>query len=139
MGVNSSGLLGLVFLFLCSTVAEEEQKLVSFSKFPFSFFFLFNLIFLLQKALGDLYHNTNGPDWVANDGWMSGDPCLNSWFGIECTDDDTILAIELPENNLQGTFSSSIGLFSALEQLDLKGNTIAGEIPTNIVQLSSLL
>ena len=32
----------------------------------------------------DLYLATNGPGWVSNANWLSGDPCSNSWAGISC-------------------------------------------------------
>ena len=36
------------------------------------------------SALMDLYLATNGPGWLSNANWLSGDPCSNSWAGISC-------------------------------------------------------
>ena len=35
-----------------------------------------------HAALLNLYTNTIGTNWVNNDNWTEGDPCLNHWFGI---------------------------------------------------------
>lgn len=37
-----------------------------------------------RTALRDLYLATGGDFWRRSDNWMTGDPCLNDWFGISC-------------------------------------------------------
>ena len=32
----------------------------------------------------DLYHATNGPKWRNNSNWLNGDPCKQSWKGVDC-------------------------------------------------------
>ncbi len=37
-------------------------------------------------ALEELYNATGGVRWTNSAGWMSGDPCANGWFGVQCAD-----------------------------------------------------
>ena len=32
------------------------------------------------EALVDFYSSLNGPQWGNQSNWLSGDPCVNSWF-----------------------------------------------------------
>ena len=41
-----------------------------------------------KQALVDLYHATDGPNWAHK--WaLDADPCVGSWFGVQCGSDDT--------------------------------------------------
>ena len=35
-------------------------------------------------ALVDLYQSTGGQHWNTSTGWLVGDPCAASWFGVTC-------------------------------------------------------
>jgi hypothetical protein len=37
-----------------------------------------------RGALVDLFESTSGPSWLSNDGWLTGDPCLQTWRGVVC-------------------------------------------------------
>lgn len=55
-------------------------------------------------SLEEFYTATNGPTWTDNANWLTGDPCVNVWFGLQCNGANTrVLQVILPENNLQGT------------------------------------
>ena len=36
------------------------------------------------QALVDLYNGTRGDDWTRHENWWIGDPCNNSWHGVDC-------------------------------------------------------
>ncbi len=42
------------------------------------------LPYLQLQALTDLYIATGGSGWRVSTRWLTGDPCLNTWFGVSC-------------------------------------------------------
>ena len=42
------------------------------------------LPYLQREALIALYSSTAGSRWTFSAQWLTGDPCLNSWFGVTC-------------------------------------------------------
>lgn len=34
-----------------------------------------------------LYEGTNGASWFNNTNWLEGEPCWNSWYGVDCCPD----------------------------------------------------
>jgi hypothetical protein len=44
-------------------------------------------------ALEELYNSTNGPSWINSTNWLEGDPCSNSWFGINCSETGAIIGM----------------------------------------------
>ena len=98
-----------------------------------------------SDALAALYKSTNGADWgglIANEGWLNGDPCLDSdaaWAGVTCNA-RVVQALHLAETSLTGTLPTEIGLLTNLAmQLSLEGNTgLSGTLPTEMGLLTSL-
>jgi len=112
-------------------------------------------------GLESLYNNTNGGEWINNEGWLSNcDPC--SWFGVNCVNDrvktitlknnnltgeltpllgqlSELTQLDFSNNNLQGHFSSSILVANKLVSIQLQNNQLSGEIPHNINDLQSLI
>ena len=39
-------------------------------------------------ALRELYQATNGADWSRSDNWLTGEPCVDGWWGITCCPDN---------------------------------------------------
>lgn len=35
-------------------------------------------------ALKDVFNSANGTGWYSYENWGIGDPCANSWFGVQC-------------------------------------------------------
>lgn len=59
-------------------------------------------------ALTDLYQATDGESWTENSGWLSGDPCEDSWYGVVCDNQDaSVIGLLLRNNNLDGTLPES--------------------------------
>ena len=53
------------------------------------------------QALTDFYTDFNGPGWSNSTGWLSGDPCINNWFGVSCDGLDRVTSLVLNLNSLQ--------------------------------------
>ena len=75
----------------------------------------------LNEALVDLYDATNGDQWERNDNWMTGDPCDNKWYRVECTNSDVTSVRKVFERksgvrNVTDLFSKIFG--SELSQRD---------------------
>lgn len=65
------------------------------------------------------------PGWVAS----AGDPCGESWQGVQCNASD-IIAIILNGANLGGELGENLGAFSSIRVIDLSNNHIGGSIPS---------
>ena len=73
--------------------------------------------------LHELFYNTGGNSWTNNDDWIhSGHHC--SWYGIECNEDGSIIAIDLSANGVTGTPPKSLFKLKNMAVLDLSGNQI---------------
>ncbi|KAF3451538.1 hypothetical protein FNV43_RR07633 [Rhamnella rubrinervis] len=64
-------------------------------------------------------------------GWLlvGGDPCVDSWQGVECVFSN-ITAIKLGTANLGGELGDSLQLFGSIIEIDLINNHIGGSIPS---------
>jgi Leucine-rich repeat (LRR) protein len=90
-----------------------------------------------RDALMALYNSTNGPNWVNNRGWGTGDPCDPAWHGVRC-DSGHVQVLYLTGNQLSGPIPAELGNLSSLEQLSLDSNQLSGPIPAELSNLSSL-
>ena len=99
-----------------------------------------------RDALIALYNSTDGDNWTHNDGWktpplhtdgfaMPGTEC--DWYGIECTD-ETVVSLNLGENQLAGSIPPELGNLSNLQDLEIYNNQINGAIPPELGNLSNL-
>src|SRR5206468_4235591 len=89
-------------------------------------------------ALVDLYNNTDGPHWNANENWLTINP-VSTWQGIYVNPaSNRVREIRLSFLNLNGTIPFSIGNISNLYWLDLQGNQLTGDIPSSIGRLKNL-
>ena len=85
-------------------------------------------------TLIDLYKSTNGPGWENKDGWLEANRSIDDWYGITIRD-DRVEEINLENNNLVGSISSSIGYLDNLRKLNLSKNNLSG----NIFSIASLI
>ncbi|CAI0391112.1 unnamed protein product [Linum tenue] len=69
--------------------------------------------------------------------WTGNDPC-SSWLGIRCNPNGKVDSIVLPNYNLSGTLSPSVGKLASLTQIKLESNVITGPVPENWTSLASL-
>eukprot|EP00934_Nitzschia_sp_Nitz4_P008520 Nitzschia sp. Nitz4//scaffold322_size40381//8691//10223//NITZ4_007554-RA/size40381-augustus-gene-0.55-mRNA-1//-1//CDS//3329547809//8510//frame0 len=109
--------------------------------------------FTQRYAMAVLYYATNAvanddesnPDpWVSAHLWLS-DHKVCKWYGIDCNDEDHIVAIELPENNLSGSLPSELLIIaSTLKTMDLTSNYIClsgsdFDVFTSLTRLETLM
>ena len=88
----------------------------------------------------DLFETTNGPNWKANTGWGSEDPCTEpSWTLIVCTPDDIFVPLlGLDFTRLEGVLPPGLGSLKAIFELSMQQNLLRGPIPAKLSQLFSL-
>ncbi|ONK75944.1 uncharacterized protein A4U43_C03F22210 [Asparagus officinalis] len=67
------------------------------------------------------------PGWVQS----GGDPCLEAWQGVQCTESN-ITAITINGANLGGELGDALGNFTSITTIDLSNNNIGGTIPENL-------
>jgi hypothetical protein len=79
----------------------------------------------------------NGSGWVNSMDWLSSSTECQ-WFGVWCDDEGKITVLNLPDNGLESTIPSEIGLLSGLQVLYLPRNKLEGQVPTTIGALSDL-
>ncbi|MCL7754042.1 T9SS type A sorting domain-containing protein, partial [Polaribacter sp. Z022] len=102
------------------------------------------------QALKDMYNNLEGTNWTSNTNWESGLAKVENnipynvtkWHGVTTKIVDGgkhITQINLGNNNLKGTVSSSLGNLSKLESLYLSSNDLTGVLPSELSNLSSLI
>ncbi|XP_018675641.2 receptor protein kinase TMK1-like [Musa acuminata AAA Group] len=69
--------------------------------------------------------------------WSGNDSCTASWMGISCAGGRTAI-INLPNYQLNGIISPSLGELDSLAQILLGGNNLTGTIPSSLTSLKSL-
>ncbi|CAO2820188.1 unnamed protein product [Amaranthus hypochondriacus] len=74
---------------------------------------------------------------ILSSSWSNNDPCGN-WLGIICNDNKQVIGINLPNRDLNGTLSPSLGMLQSLEKIILHNNNINGQVPSNWTDLKSL-
>ncbi|KAJ4979142.1 hypothetical protein NE237_009922 [Protea cynaroides] len=82
-------------------------------------------------ALLELYRDLNYPAQLK--GWKreGGDPCEESWTGISCSG-SSVIFIQLHGLQLGGNLGGQLSNLLGLQELDVSGNNIQGEIPFSI-------
>jgi len=86
-----------------------------------------------RLVLSHFYFATNGKEWVGDyRNWDNYDKPLCEWEGVGCNANNDIVKIELPNSNLRGTISEDIGFLRHLAALDLSGNHLSGNIPSEL-------
>eukprot|EP01124_Arcella_intermedia_P031985 TRINITY_DN7372_c0_g3_i2.p1 TRINITY_DN7372_c0_g3~~TRINITY_DN7372_c0_g3_i2.p1 ORF type:complete len:124 (+),score=19.85 TRINITY_DN7372_c0_g3_i2:43-414(+) len=90
-----------------------------------------------RSALEDFYIATNGQYWINNTSWLSPDPCSPLWYGVVCTG-DRITQLNLQQNNISGSITSSIGNLVHLVGITLSANPISGTIPEAFYNLTNM-
>ena len=106
------------------------------------------------EALWQLYQLAGGANWRSNHGWApDGDPCAfdRRWAGVGCTDPcqwhdgpscayGMVTALTLDYNGLAGNLSDwhNLSALTNLTVLDLSGNELTGELPTQLGRIETL-
>ncbi|HEY5565099.1 MAG TPA: S8 family serine peptidase, partial [Rhodothermia bacterium] len=86
-------------------------------------------------ALVALYDSTAGGDWTSNGGWkVTNTPC--SWLGVICSGSH-VQQLTLDNNSLVGQIPVSLGNLSDLTWLNLSTNNLTGPIPSSLGNLTN--
>jgi Leucine-rich repeat (LRR) protein len=88
-------------------------------------------------ALVSFFYSTDAASWLDSSNWLSTEP-LYKWKGVVVDENNKVIEISLPSNNLMGTIPNDIENLDALKKLNLGGNKITGTIPTVIGNLTNL-
>src|SRR5258706_14946028 len=81
-------------------------------------------------ALVDLYDSTGGPNWTNHTNWLTAAP-VSTWYGTYI-DNNRVIGIWMPHNNLSGEIPASIGNLTALWDISFSYNNLTGKIPDSI-------
>ncbi|MFC1619784.1 DUF1565 domain-containing protein [Candidatus Neomarinimicrobiota bacterium] len=73
-------------------------------------------------ALIDVYQSCGGINWLNSTNWLTSQP-LTTWYGVT-VEVDRVTRIVLENNNVAGDLPSSIFSLSSLVELDLSGNAL---------------
>jgi len=88
------------------------------------------------SALTAIYTSLSGASWIANFGWLSGHPCFQFWFGVECNGAARVIKLQFPDNALRGTIPLEISYLTSLIEINFHssknshGNFISGVFPS---------
>jgi hypothetical protein len=91
-----------------------------------------------REALIALWSSTDGTNWSDNSGWLGAEGTECTWFGVTC-DLGHVDQLNLSGNQLNGEIPPELGNLSNLRFLNLGGNQVSGSIPPELGNLSSLL
>ena len=84
-----------------------------------------------REALVALYNATDGPNWNGNDNWLSDVP-ISEWKGVSTDNDGGVIGLDLSGNQLSGEIPTELGKLTSLEYLDLSGNQLTGCVPSSL-------
>ena len=91
-----------------------------------------------RGSLVAFYNATGGANWTHNNNWLSGEP-LGRWVGVVTDDDGRVIALELNDNNLQGSLPAEISNLSELLQIYvLENEGLSGSLPLSMAGMSSM-
>lgn len=89
-----------------------------------------------RTILVRLFTNNGGVDWTQKTNWMSEiNHC--SWQGVACSTTNSIVALNLQNNQLTGQFPSDMYFLEHLQYLRTFENSLVGNIPNDICDKST--
>ncbi len=70
-----------------------------------------------KLSLINFYINLNGDFWVRNDNWLSGDPCIDNWYGVTCNLKGNVISLYYKQNGLNGIITDDVKFLDNLKYL----------------------
>jgi hypothetical protein len=86
-------------------------------------------------ALVDIYNAAGGPNWTSQGNWLTGK--VSTWSGVTVWG-NRVRKLTVGPNNMIGTLSSSIGNLTALDTVQINGNSatdvcnLTGSVPATL-------
>ncbi|KAL7549045.1 hypothetical protein ACHAWF_012307 [Thalassiosira exigua] len=74
-----------------------------------------------RNALTDFYREAKGQEWSNSTNWIHPYISHCRWYGVNCTETNNAIKLDLRNNGLSGTLSKEVAALSYLEHLDLSG------------------
>ena len=90
-----------------------------------------------RKILECLHASTGGGEWMTSTNWNSS-AALGEWHGVTTDDRGRVAQLDLLGNELTGEIPSELGDLTNLTLLSLWGNELTGEIPSELGDLTNL-
>ncbi|KAL2482841.1 Leucine-rich repeat protein kinase family protein [Forsythia ovata] len=91
-----------------------------------------------ESILLDFRNMVTNPDDILTYNWTKSTSFCN-WIGVTCSPGrQRVMALKLPNMNLEGTISPSIANFSFLVELDISNNSFRGDIPLDLFRSQKL-
>ncbi len=91
-----------------------------------------------RQVLEIFYNATDGPNWEDDGNWNTAAE-LSSWFGVNTDDEGRVTGLALFRNQLAGEIPPEVGQLTSLELLNLSDNQLSGEIPSELGNLTNLI
>ena len=89
-------------------------------------------------ALWTLHYKNGGPGWNNRSNWVGAKP-LSDWHGVTTDGNGEVTVLNLRNNNVRGSVSSSIAALAKLGTLNLSCNTsLSGELPLQLKDITTL-
>ena len=90
-----------------------------------------------RTALTALFDATGGHDWKTNDGWLSDGP-IDQWHRVATDENGRVTELDLSGNQLNGEIPTELGNLSNLTVLYISDNKLTGALPQSLTGISGL-
>ena len=90
-----------------------------------------------RPVLEILYDELDGDNWTDNTNWLTDAP-IDEWYGVSTGAGGRVDTLDLSYNSLMGEIPPELGDLSNLEMLSFEGDSLTGEIPPELGDLSNL-
>ncbi|CAJ1964233.1 unnamed protein product [Cylindrotheca closterium] len=86
---------------------------------------------------GLLYIQQQGQGWNKKMNWLTEESLCN-WEGVFCDDEESVIGIDVQDNNLKNQLTNGIGMYDFLEFVSFRRNQLNGTIPQELFASSTL-
>ena len=90
-----------------------------------------------RVVIASIFEGMGGRNWNSHTNWLS-NTSVCSWFGLGCDQEGLVTSFSLPNNHVEGSLETILGLLQDLITLNLSQNLLFGSIPQSIWNLPHL-